>query len=367
MLMIPGPSDPEPEVLAELSLPILPHYGDRWMSVYNETTTMLQKVFETKNEVLIIPIPGQLAVEMAAVNLVARGDEAFVCSNGVFSGAIVDSINAVGGKAVPIASELGSAPTLERVKAVVEGSKKGVAGKAIFLVQNETSTGAAVDPEEIFRYCKKKGMLTVLDSISAIGGMPLRADRWSVDYAIGYSSKALGGINGADPVAISPEVWETAKRRKGEIHSTFLDLNSWREAIDEDSSWGHPHPTSMPTSLVVALRKAVSMALQEGLENRYRRHAEAAKELRSGLKDLGLEIFTDPKYLSSTVSVARVDAKWDGELRSRLIKDYNIMIAGGLGPLRGKIVRIGTMGRSARHENVDLTLAALGSLLKQLR
>jgi alanine-glyoxylate transaminase/serine-glyoxylate transaminase/serine-pyruvate transaminase len=364
--MIPGPSEPEPEVLAELSLPILPHYGDAWMSAYQETTEMLRKVFETKNEVMVVPIPGQLAVEMAAVNLVPRGEEAYVCVNGLFSGAIVDSVRAVGGKPVTIASEPGYGPSLEQVKAVLDGAKD-LQGKAFFLVQNETSTGAATDPAEIFRYCKSRGMVTVLDAISAIGGMPLRADAWKVDYAIGYSSKALGGVNGADPIAVSSEVWDIVKRRKGTIHSTFLDLNSWREAIDEDSSWGHPHPTSMPTSVIMALRKALSMALAEGLDNRYRRHADAAKELRDGLKGLGIEIFTDPSFASNTVSVARVEAKWDSELRRRLVRDYQIMIAGGLGPLKGKVVRIGHMGRSARHENIELTLAALGQVLKQVR
>ncbi len=364
--MIPGPSEPEPEVLAELSLPILPHYGEKWMSLYTETTSMLQKVFETKNEVIIVPIPGKLAVEMAAVNLVTRGDEALVCINGIFSADIVDAIKARGGRAVPVTSEFGTGPTLDQVKAAVDGLKDP-AGKTIFLVQNETSTGAAVNPGEIFRYCKKKGMITVLDAISAIGGMELRSDRWSVDYAIGYSSKALGGVNGACPVAISKEVWDIAAKRKGKVHSPFLDLNSWREAIDVDSSWGHPHPTSMPTSLIVALRKAVSMALEEGLEKRYRRHAEAAKQLRSGMRSLGLEIFTDPAYYSSTVSVARVDAKWDLELRRRLVADFNIMIAGGLGPLKGKVIRVGHMGRSARHENIELTLAAIGQVLKQVR
>lgn len=366
MLMIPGPSEPEPEVLAELSLPILPHYGEKWMSVYTETLNMMQKVFRTKNEVLIVPIPGQLAVEMAAVNLVAKDEEAVVCVNGVFSESIIDAVKAIGGKPVAVRSELGDGFTLAQVKATVDGMKDP-AGKSIFIVQNETSTGAAVDPAEIFRYCKKKGMFTVLDAISAIGGTDLRADEWQVDYAIGYASKALGGVNGAEPIAISQAVWDKVAKRKGEVHSTFLDLNVWREAIDIDGSWGHPHPTSMPTSIIVALRKAVSMALEEGLENRYRRHAEVAKEMRDGMGELGLEVFTDSKYYSNTVSVGRVDPKWEGELRKRLVSDYNIMIAGGLGPLRSKVIRVGHMGSSARPEKVRTTLAAMAQILNKVR
>ena len=157
--MIPGPSEPEPEVLAELSMPILPHYGDRWKAAYGQTTAMMQSVFRTKNEVIIVPLPGQLAVEMAALNMVGEGEDGFVCMNGVFSENVVDAINATGGRAIPINSQLGRGPTLEEVKAVIE-THRDPAGKSIFLVQNETSTGAATDPKEIFAYCKKKGMFT---------------------------------------------------------------------------------------------------------------------------------------------------------------------------------------------------------------
>ncbi len=366
MLMIPGPSDPEPEVLAELSLPILPHYGDKWMAVYQDTLSMMQKVFNTKNEVIIVPAPGHLAVEMAVANLADKGQDVFVCVNGFFAETIIGMARALGSNPVTVASPLGRGPTLEEVKATVEG-RGDPAGKAIFVVQNETSTGAATNPAEIFRYCKEKGMLTALDSISAIGAMEVRADDWQVDYSIGYSSKALGGIFGAQPVAVGKDAWEAARRKKGKIGSTFLDLNAWREAIDVDSSWGHPHPTSMPTSVVVALRKALSMALEEGLDNRYRRHADAARELREGLKSFGLELFTDPSFYSNAVTAPKLEEKLNSELRRRLVKDYDIMIAGGLGPLRGKIVRVGTMGSSARHEKVQMVLSAFGTILKQIR
>src|SRR5580658_8199431 len=118
--MIPGPSDPEPEVLAELSLPVLPHYGDKWMGVYQDTISMMQKVFNTKNEVIIVPTPGHLAVEMAVANLVEKGQEVFVCLNGFFSDTIIGMASALGSKPVPITSSLGRGPTLEDVKTIVE-------------------------------------------------------------------------------------------------------------------------------------------------------------------------------------------------------------------------------------------------------
>jgi len=365
MLMIPGPSEPEPEVLAELSLPILPHYGEKWVPVYQDTLSKLQKVFKTKKEVIIIPAPGHVAVEMAVANLTEKGRDVFVCVNGYFAESITDMARAIGSNPVRILSQVGRGPTLEEVKAVVE-ERGDPAGKAIFVVQNETSTGAATNPGEIFHYCKNAGMLTALDSISAIGGMDLPADEWQVDFAIGYSSKALGGVFGVQPVAIGPDAWQAAAEKKGRIGSTFMDLNVWREAIDEDTV-GHPYPASMPTSAVVALRKAVSMALEEGLENRYARHASAASELREGFKALGLDIFTDPEFYSNTVTVPRLEGNLNREFRRRLVKDYDIMIGGGLGELTGKVVRVGTMGSVARHEKVQLALAAFEAVLKKIR
>jgi aspartate aminotransferase-like enzyme len=366
VLMIPGPSQPEPEVLAELSLPVLAHYGDRWGPLYADTISMLQKVFKTKNETIILPVPGQLAVEMAATNLVKKGDVAFVCVNGLFSGMIIDMINSHGGKAVTINSALGQGPTADQVKKVLEEADDP-AGKAFFLVHNETSTGAATNPEEIFKVAKRYGLLTVLDSISAFGGMDVRADEWQADLTIGYSSKAIGGVFGAQPIAVGRRAWEAAEKNQDGISSRFLNLNIWRTAIDKDSSWGHPFPSSMPSSAIVALKKAVELVLKEGLENRYRRHAEAARRMREGLREVKLEVFTDEKFYSNTVSVAKVSPKWDRELRKQLAEKYDIMVAGGLEGLSGSIIRIGHMGTSARTNAIEMTIAALGKVLKDVR
>src|SRR5271156_6493720 len=121
-LMIPGPSQPDPEVLRALAEPVLPHYGQRWKSVYDDTTSKLRKVFGTKNDVLLMPVPGQVAVETSVVNLVGSGGTGFVCVNGVFSGMIPQMIKAVGAKAVEIRSKLGSGPTAEEVAAVLDES-----------------------------------------------------------------------------------------------------------------------------------------------------------------------------------------------------------------------------------------------------
>jgi len=366
--MIPGPTQPDPDVLKALAEPVLPHYGPQWKSIYEDTTSKLRDVFgTTKSDVVLMPVPGQVAVETSVVNLVGRGGTGFVCMNGVFSGMIPKMMKAIGAKPVAIRSRLGSGATAEDVASVLDRSGRDIAGKALFLVHTETSTGAATPPAEIFRVCRKRGVLTVLDAISTFGGMEVRMDEWGADYVIGYASKALGGIFGAQPVAIGKASWEAAKQNKARIHSLFLDLNLWREAIEKDSSWGHPYPSSMPTSVIVALHKAVDLALKEGLQNRYKRHAKAASQLRDGLTGMGLEIFTEERFYSNTVSVARVRPTWSASLRRMLLEKHGIMIADGLESLSGKIIRIGHMGTSATPKAISSTINGLSDSLANVR
>ena len=365
MLMIPGPAEPDPEVLAALAMPILPHYGEKWKEVYDDTTAKLQRIFKTSNDVIIVPVPGQLAVEMAVANLVPKGETAFVCVNGHFSEMIVSMIRYWGGKPVVIRSALGRAVTPAQVAEVLENNDPS--GKALFVVQNETSTGVANPVGEILRVCRERQVLTVLDSISAFGGMDVRVDEWGADFAIGYASKAIGGVFGAIPVAVGREAWKAAKENSDRIHTRFLNLNVWAEAIEEMGPWGHPHPSSMPTSVVVGLRKAVDLVLKEGLASRYKRHKEVAELARGTLEGIGLKLFPDKKYLSDTVSVASVTPELDKRLRGELVARYGIMIAGGLGELSGRIIRIGHMGTSATVPAISTTMAAIESVLRDAR
>jgi alanine-glyoxylate transaminase/serine-glyoxylate transaminase/serine-pyruvate transaminase len=367
LLMIPGPSQPDPEVLASLSLPVTAHYGSEWAELYHETITKLQKVFRTQNEVILLPCPGQLAVEMAVSNLIEKGGEAFVCSNGFFSELISDIITHHGGKPVKIEAEYGHAVTAENVRSVVQAQSrpKNGAKRCLFLVQNETSTGVANQADEIMRICHEEGLVSVLDSISAFGGVDVRVDDWKVDCCIGYPSKAIGGVFGVTPISFSRDCWEIAEKNEANIQSRFLNLNVWRYYIDEWGAWGHPHPSTMPSNEVVALNRALDLVLEEGLEQRYGRHQKIAKIMREGLESLGLPLFPEKKCASNTVSAARVDPQKDELIRKQLIEKYGIMIGGGIGSLRGKIIRIGHMGTSATTWAVSTVLAALEEILKK--
>ena len=364
--MTPGPSEPEPEVLSAMALPILPHYGKLWKPVYDDTCAKLKKVFKTTGDVVIVPVPGQLTVEMAVANFVTKGQEAFVCVNGHFSRMIVEMVEYWGGVPVVIERPWGEAVTAEDVSTVLD-DHKDLSGKPLFVVHNETSTGVQNPVGEILGACSKRGMLKVLDSISAFGGMDIRADEWKADYTIGYASKALGGVFGAEPIAISERAWKAAEKNSKNIHARFMNLNVWQKAIVEMGAWGHPHPSSMPTSIIVGLRKAAELALQEGLEERYRRHKEVAAFSREQFGEIGLELFPDLKYASDTVCALKSNPKWDSKLRSELISRFDIMISGGLGELEGKLLRIGHMGTSARKPAILRTKVAMEALLKELR
>jgi alanine-glyoxylate transaminase / serine-glyoxylate transaminase / serine-pyruvate transaminase len=363
MLMIPGPSEPEPEALATLSMPIMPHYGTKWGEFYYATLAKLQKIFKTKNDVMLVPGPGQLAVEMAAENIARKGEEAYVCSNGYFGEMMEEIVGSHGVKPILVKSELGKAITLDQVKQALE--RKDVEGKSIFLVHNDTSTGVLNPAGEILRYCKQqKGMFTIVDCISSFGGTDIQVDEWKIDFCVGYASKALGGIFGIVPVSVSEDSWSAAKKNRDKISGRFLNLNEWAFYAKEWRRIGHPYPCSMPTSIIAALNTSVDIALKEGLVARYERHRRVAALTREGLESLGLEIFPDKKYASNTVSVARVDAKRDKLIRDTLDRKYDIMIGGGIGKLEGKIIRIGHMGTSASVAKVSIVLDAIKSILE---
>ena len=278
-----------PEVLRALTEPVLPHYGAEWKSIYDDTTSKLKEVFGTKkNDVVLMPVPGQVAVETSVVNLVGRGGTGFVCVNGVFSGMIPDDRGD--------RRQVGRHSLEARVR-----HRPRTTWRAPWTARAETSQGRRSSsstprprpappssPSEIFRVCKKRGVLTVLDSISAFGGTEVKMDEWGIDYVIGYASKALGGVFGAQPVAIAKSSWEVAEEERAAHPQPLPQPEHLARGHPEGRFLGHPYPSSMPTSVIVALRKAVDLALKEGLQNRYKRHASAAAQLREGLTGMGL-------------------------------------------------------------------------------
>ena len=364
ILMIPGPSEPYQQVIAELSKPVLPHYGQKWAKLYSDTCDDLKKIFNTKNDVIIVPACGNAGLELAVANLIEPGDRVLLVHNGFFGEIFKEMLIAYGASPLIVSAEYGRPVEPEAIKVTLDVEKNV---KAIFSIYNETSTGVKNDLIGIGDIAKEYGLFNVVDAISAFGGMEINVDDWNIDVCIGYSSKALGAIMGVTPVAISKKVWDYVATRRSLIRTRFLNLNLWRKCIDEWFSWGHPFPTSMPTSVICALKKGVEIALEEGLENRYLRHTICKKALREGIKGLNLEPFVkNEEDASNTLtSVTLPDGLKHAEVISLMQKNFNIMI-GSLNLIGINGLRIAHMGLTASPHYILPTLFALETTLSKL-
>lgn len=360
--MIPGPSEADPEVLPILSQQVVAHYGADWYQTYVDTLEKLKNVFKTNSEVIILPAPGSAGIEMAASNILEPGEKAGVVMNGFFGELAKFLIESYGGVGVPIQTDYGKPVDLDVVEQEFEQNDL----KALFVVHSDTSSGVSNPVKELAAIANKHGALVVVDAVSSFAGMELEVDEWKIDFCVGYAGKALGGVVGATPIAIANSVWDRATKRKSRVPGRLLSLPCWKDAIDNWSSWGHPYPTTQPASIILAMRRALELALQEGLDNRYARHRKVAKALREAWKAMGLTIFPDERIASDTVSVLNVPRDTDSKIREIMYDTYNIMISKGLGKLSGRVIRIGHMGTSCSYGHVTQTIAALAGCLSML-
>ena len=359
--MIPGPSEVDPRVLAMLSQPILPHYGSVWGEAYATVLEDLKKIFKTNEQVIIFPGPGNGAVELVAMNIIEPGDKIANVVNGWFGEILSEVIRTYGGEPIEINADYGRAVTTADVETVLDREKDI---KALFVVHNETSSGVENPIQEIGKVTKKRDIIYFVDAISSFGGVDINLDDWNIDVCVGYPSKCLGGIHGATPIAVGKRIWDEVESRQSNIPSRFMNLKIWKKFLQEWGPIGHPFPTSMPTTVILALHEAVKLALEEGLENRYRRHFIASAALVAGCKKIGFEPLVSEKERSKTVTLLGVNE--ETKLRAILENEFNIMIAGGVSKLKGKAVRIGTMGVTASPSYVLSTLLALEAGAREL-
>lgn len=357
ILMIPGPTEVDPEVLSVMARPVLPHYGSEWGQIHIETCNKLKRIFNTNQTVLLLPGPGNAAIDLAVGNLIEPGNSALNVLNGWFGEVFRSSIEMHGGESVNVKTDVGKAVSPDEIRRKLREEKYI---KAVFVVHSETSAGVLNPIKEIGEICGEFNVLYVVDAISSFGGVEVKMDDWNIDICIGYASKALGGVNGVVPIAISDRAWKVALDRRTPMRARFLNLQVWKKFIDEWGSWGHPFPSSMPCSVILALKRATELALEEGLEKRYRRHYIAGKATRAGLRTLGFEIVPREEEASSTITAARVPNGIDiGKLKEILNERFDILIA-EMGALTGvKGIRIGHMGVTASPVYVIPTLAAI--------
>lgn len=355
--MGPGPSAVAPSVLRAMSRPLLGHLDPAFVTMMDEIKTMLRSVFLTRNE-MTFPVSGtgSAGMEFCFVNLIEPGDEVVVGVNGVFGQRMVDVAERCGARVTKVESPWGRIIEPDQVAAALRGRKV----KLVAIVHAETSTGALTPVEDISRLAHEAGALMVLDTVTSLGGCPVRIDDWAVDAAYSGTQKCLSCPPGLAPVSFSPRAMEVATKRKSKVQSWYLDVNLLASYWGQERVYHHTAPISM----TYALHEALRLVLLEGLENRWRRHQENHSLLREGVQRLGLKLMAQEGHQLWQLNAIGVPAGVnEAAVRQSLLNDYNIEIGAGLGPLKGSIWRVGLMGDTSTRENVTRFLDALKALL----
>jgi alanine-glyoxylate transaminase/serine-glyoxylate transaminase/serine-pyruvate transaminase len=357
LLLGPGPSMVHPRVLRAMAHPLVGHLDPQFVNLMNEVQDMLRQVFQTKNR-LTIPIPGTGSAGMEAMlcNLIEPGDKILIGINGYFGMRMVDMAGRYGGEVIEIKRPWGQVFTPEDIDAALTENPANL----VALVHAETSTGAKQPMEAMAEVVHRHGALLLMDCVTSLGGVPVKIDEWDIDAAFSGTQKALSVPPGLAPLTFGDRALEKLEGRKTKVANWYLDLSMLQKYWGDERTYHHTGPISMN----YALREGLRVILEEGLEARFARHEENTRKLWDGLAELGMEMHVEEPNRLITLSTPRIpDGVDDAKLRAALLKDYNIEIAGGLGELGGKVLRIGLMGYSSTKRNVTTLLGALRELL----
>jgi len=360
LLLGPGPSNVHPRVMQALAAPVVGHLDPAFIRVMEHVKARLREVFITKNE-FTIPLSGtgSSGMEAALVNLLEPGDRVIVCINGVFGTRMKDIAGRTGAEAITVEATWGEAIAPEAVeKAFREHGKV----KALAIVHAETSTGVLQPIEEISRIAHAHGALVVADTVTSLGGAPVRVDAWQLDLVYSGTQKCLSCPPGLAPVTFGPAALEVIKNRKTKVQSWYLDVSMLMRYWGEERVYHHTAPISMNYALAAAL----DLVLEEGLEARWARHTRNHRALVAGLEAMGLPMAVAEPIRAPMLNAVRVPEGVDEkQVRQAMLAKMNIEIGAGLGPLAGKIWRIGLMGYSSQPEHVIACLTGLRWALKE--
>ena len=356
-LLGPGPSNVHPRVLRVMATPLVGHLDPAFLQVMDETKQLLKFVFQTENN-LTIPLSGtgSAGMEASLFNLIEEGDEVLVAVNGYFGERMCQMVPRCGGQVRRIEVPWGQVFDPDQVEdALQEGAVRLVA-----IVHAETSTGVLQPLEEISEIVHRYGALLLVDAVTSLGGVELKVDQWDIDACYSGTQKCLSCPPGLSPITFGPRAEEVLQSRRTPVGSWYLDLSLIQRYWGKERTYHHTAPISMN----YGLREALRLVQEEGLEARFARHRLNQQALVAGLEAMGLELLVPEEYRLPSLTTVRIPAGVEeARVRSRLLKEFNVEIAGGLGDLRGQIWRIGLMGHSSRRENVSLLLSALECLL----
>ena len=358
LLLGPGPSAVHPRVLRTMSTELIGYLDPEWIALMDEEQALLRAVFQTENK-MTFPMSGtgSAGMETAFCNFVEPGETVVIGCNGYFSERMCEMAKIYGANVKRIEKPWGDIFTSDEIEAALVENKPV---KILALVHGETSTGALQPLEGMSDIVQRNGALFLIDCVTSLGGVPLKIDDWGIDIAYSASQKCLSCPPGLSPFTVSDRAREILYRRKTRVSNWYLDLTRIEKYWNQDRVYHH----TPSTTLHYGFREGLRLILEEGLEDRWSRHQTVVEYLWDKMETLGLQLFVPKRHrLSSLSTVCVPEGIDDAAVRTQLREIYNIDIAGGFGPLKGKIWRIGLMGFSSRRENVTLLSEALREIL----
>jgi len=363
LLMGPGPSNVDPRVLRAMATPVIGHLDPAFLTIMDETMTWLRQVYQTNNHHTVpISATGSAGIETMMVNLLEPGDDVIVGIIGYFGQRLAEVASRTGANVRVIEAPFGEVIAPERF----EEELKRKPAKLVALVHAETSTGAHQPIREVAEIAHRYGALIAVDAVTSLGGTDVKVDEWGLDAVASCSQKCLGAPPGLSPVTFGPRAMEAIATRKQKCQSWYLDLSLlfayWGDGKANTRVFHHTGPVSM----IYAMREALRIVVEEGLENRFARHRLAHQAFVNGLEAMGLSLFTKGPRLPM-LHVVNIPAGVDDAAVRRRLLELNIEIAGGFGPLAGKTWRVGVMGVNAQPtpvvtllQNLEMALAEQG-------
>ena len=358
LMMTPGPCSIHPRVYRALASPIVGHL-DPWFRIcMDETQTLLRQIFQTENRITFpLSASGSGGIEASVLNSLEPGDEAICCVNGLFSERMYVIAQHTPAKVHIVQAPYGKPNDPEEVRKIAKGRNI----KMIGLAQGETSSGVVTDLDPFRKVADECGALLVVDTVASLAAEPLHVDKQRIDICFSGSQKAISAPPGMSPITVSPKAEEVFRNRKTKVQSWYFDLSTAMNYWGKDRLYHH----TPPISLIYALREAMRIVLEEGLEARWANHKLNQLALIAGVEAMGLKLLVEnPKDRLTTVTAVMVPSGVDdAKFRNQLLDEFNIEIAGGIGALKGQIWRLGLMGYCSQKPFVLQLLAAMEECL----
>jgi alanine-glyoxylate transaminase/serine-glyoxylate transaminase/serine-pyruvate transaminase len=358
LMLTPGPSSIHPRVYRAMATPLVGHMDPWFKGCMDETQILLRQIFQTENRVTMpLSASGSGGIEASVLNSLEEGDEAIVAVNGVFSERMYEIATRASSKVTKVEAPYGKPVDAEDVRRA--GKDKKI--KFIGFAQGETSTGVVTGIDAYRKVADELGALLIVDTVASLAALPVHVDKQRIDICFSGSQKAISAPPGMSPITVSPAAEEVFRKRKTKVQSWYFDLTTAMNYWGKERLYHH----TPPISLIFALREAMRLVVEEGLEARWERHRVNQLALIAGIEAMGLDLLVkNPADRLPTVTAVMVPGGVeDVKLRNQLLDEFNIEIAGGFGSVKGKIWRVGLMGYCSQKPNVLLFLAALEKCL----